>query len=69
MRERALLLGGTLVVERGVNGVGTCVRAWIPTLAPDGNAVGEASYATPALMQTTAPDKQESLPQRAANPG
>lgn len=37
MRERALLLGGTLVVERGVNGVGTCVRAMIPTAAPGGN--------------------------------
>lgn len=37
MRERALLLGGTLVVERGVNGVGTCVRALIPAIAPGGN--------------------------------
>jgi signal transduction histidine kinase len=34
MRERALLLGGKLEVERGVNGVGTCVRARIPALAP-----------------------------------
>ncbi|WP_082493529.1 CHASE3 domain-containing protein [Massilia sp. Leaf139] len=33
MRERALLLGGKLDVERGVNGVGTCVRAWIPAAA------------------------------------
>jgi signal transduction histidine kinase len=30
MRERALLLGGKLEVVRGVNGVGTCVRASIP---------------------------------------
>ena len=30
MRERALLLGGKLDVEPGVNGVGTCVRARIP---------------------------------------
>jgi signal transduction histidine kinase len=30
MRERALLLGGRLTVERGVNGVGTCVQAWVP---------------------------------------
>ncbi|WP_020652277.1 CHASE3 domain-containing protein [Massilia niastensis] len=36
MRERALLLGGTLVVERGVNGIGTCVRATIPATAPGG---------------------------------
>lgn len=33
MRERALLLGGLLEVERGVNGVGTCVRARIPSQA------------------------------------
>jgi signal transduction histidine kinase len=32
MRERALLLGGSLKVERGVNGVGTCVSAWIPLI-------------------------------------
>jgi signal transduction histidine kinase len=36
MRERALLLGGHLVVERGVNGIGTCVRAVIPAAAPGG---------------------------------
>lgn len=34
MRERALLLGGKLDVDRGVNGVGTCVRASIPLDAP-----------------------------------
>ncbi|MGJ7917905.1 CHASE3 domain-containing protein [Massilia sp. LXY-6] len=33
MRERALLLGGTLKVERGVNGVGTSVQAWVPVPA------------------------------------
>lgn len=38
MRERALLLGGTLQVGRGVNGVGTCVRAWLPAAAPGGEA-------------------------------
>ena len=46
MRERALLLGGTLVVERGVNGIGTCVRAVIPANAPGGN--DEAVNKTPA---------------------
>ena len=34
MRERALLLGGSLKVERGVNGVGTCVFAYIPMEQP-----------------------------------
>lgn len=49
MRERALLLGGTLVVERGVNGVGTCVRAMIPAAAPGGNE--EAPAVAPALSR------------------
>jgi signal transduction histidine kinase len=32
MRERALLLGGTMRVKRGVNNVGTCVEAFIPLM-------------------------------------
>ena len=39
MRERALLLGGSLKVKRGVNGIGTCVEALIPLVqqsAPEG---------------------------------
>lgn len=63
MRERALLLGGTLVVERGVNDVGTCVRAWIPAVAPGGNPVAPDSCAPPALLETTGPGKRNSLPQ------
>ncbi|MGZ3181569.1 MAG: CHASE3 domain-containing protein [Telluria sp.] len=35
MRERALLLGGTFRVERGVNGVGTAIVAEIPLGAMD----------------------------------
>jgi hypothetical protein len=34
MRERAALLGGSLRVERGVNGIGTSVHACVPILAP-----------------------------------
>lgn len=34
MRERALLLGGSLTVKRGVNGAGTCVLAFIPAGEP-----------------------------------
>lgn len=47
MRERALLLGGTLKVSRGVNNVGTCVDAWIPLAAQgeEGLAEGEARQA------------------------
>ena len=39
MRERALLLGGKLDVDRGINGVGTCVLARIPILANGASAV------------------------------
>jgi signal transduction histidine kinase len=49
MRERALLLGGTLRVERGVNGVGTCVQAWVPFEAPGAEAGGAASSGAQAL--------------------
>jgi signal transduction histidine kinase len=45
MRERALLLGGSLKVERGINGVGTCVTAWIP-IAPPGADAEVAGLAT-----------------------
>lgn len=54
MRERALLLGGTLNVARGVNGVGTCVRAWIPLAAPG----TEGTPAAPTILEcpdTTTP--------------
>ncbi len=34
MRERALLLGGTLTIRRGVNGRGTCIEAVIPLGEP-----------------------------------
>jgi signal transduction histidine kinase len=40
MRERALLLGGTLHVGRGVNGIGTCVSACVPVMMP-GPGAGE----------------------------
>jgi signal transduction histidine kinase len=51
MRERALLLGGTLKVERGVNGIGTCVQAWVPLESPAAEPVGTlpGGPAVPAL--------------------
>jgi len=56
MRERALLLGGTLVVERGVNGVGTCVRATLPLTAPGGNEeAGLNPVVSASLLAQTAP--------------
>jgi len=57
MRERALLLGGSLTVERGVNGVGTCVQAWVP-LEGGATAVentAEASLTLPAAEAPLAP--------------
>ena len=39
MRERALLLGGTLQVRRGVNDRGTCVEAFIPLAGQEEGAV------------------------------
>jgi signal transduction histidine kinase len=38
MRERALLLGGSLRVERGVNGLGTSVHACLPLHGPGADA-------------------------------
>jgi signal transduction histidine kinase len=56
MRERALLLGGTLKVARGVNNVGTCVCAWIPASAPGGEgAAGTAPVFAGAEMKTPSP--------------
>lgn len=69
MRERALLLGGTLVVERGVNGVGTCVRAFIPAAAPGGNGEAGSGTLPTTLTQIAGSAHQDSLPQGAANPG
>jgi len=54
MRERALLLGGSLRVEPGVNGVGTCVRAWLPPEAPGGDAAPSPSFAA-GKPETTTP--------------
>lgn len=39
MRERALLLGGSLTVKRGANGAGTCVLAFIPAGEPVPEAI------------------------------
>jgi signal transduction histidine kinase len=64
MRERALLLGGSLTVERGVNGVGTCVSAWIPLAAGDGDkpagALKPVQEAVPGLAPPVAAKAPES---------
>lgn len=61
MRERALLLGGTLEVERGVNGIGTCVRAWIPAQAPG----GETTTPAPAMPGQASQEPTSNLPKSA----
>ncbi len=43
MRERALLLGGTLKVDRGVKGIGTMVQACVPLVMPGAEATSSAS--------------------------
>jgi signal transduction histidine kinase len=40
MRERALLLGGSLRVERGVNGIGTSVHACVPLMSTGSEPAG-----------------------------
>ncbi|MDQ1812245.1 CHASE3 domain-containing protein [Massilia sp. CCM 9210] len=51
MRERALLLGGSLRVKRGVNEVGTCVEAFIPlSRAADSGDSGDAAPEQPAPL-------------------
>ncbi len=55
MRERALLLGGSLTVRRGVNDIGTCVEATIP-LAEQGAALaGPERQQASALLAISAP--------------
>jgi len=59
MRERALLLGGTLRVDRGVNGIGTTVHACVPVVVAGIDAGGSASggsLGVPALPNGQAGD-------------
>ncbi|MFN3788926.1 CHASE3 domain-containing protein [Massilia sp.] len=55
MRERALLLGGSLEVAPGVNGIGTCVRAWIPAASPGGEGAPAFTAPLAAGVETTTP--------------
>jgi signal transduction histidine kinase len=66
MRERALLLGGSLKVKRGINGIGTCVEALIP-LAVQG-AAEAAPVATISAPHPPAGDRIPSLPPYSTRP-
>jgi signal transduction histidine kinase len=66
MRERALLLGGSLTVERGINGVGTHVQAWVPLdergAETAGSAAGPAGgLPAPAQVQPGGPAAESPL--------
>jgi len=60
MRERALLLGGSLQVKRGINNRGTCVEACIPVGAQE--AAGEGARAQPQGLPAPGPDAGSSAP-------
>jgi signal transduction histidine kinase len=60
MRERALLLGGTFKVKRGVNQVGTCVEAYIPLYATDADAA--APPPTPSGISALHPSAGDRIP-------
>ncbi|MDB5906652.1 MAG: histidine kinase [Massilia sp.] len=59
MRERALLLGGSLHVKRGVNDIGTCVEALIPLSEhgeePGASAAGQAAPEAVPPLAVSAP--------------
>ena len=60
MRERALLLGGSLKVDRGVNGIGTSVHALVPLVTPGAETdAGQAGKPVLALLEKTAMENTE----------
>jgi signal transduction histidine kinase len=66
MRERAALLGGSLRVERGVNGIGTSVHACVPVTTPGGEAGGAVSgsvlaVSALAVMETVAEPEEPAI--------
>jgi glucose-6-phosphate-specific signal transduction histidine kinase len=67
MRERALLLGGSLKVERGMNGVGTCVQAWVP-LEAQGTVTVDAASSGPETMPALAQGQAGALLMRVPHP-
>jgi signal transduction histidine kinase len=54
MRERALLLGGSLHIKRGINGRGTCIEALIP-LGDEGEAQEKGQPQLPLSSALSAP--------------
>jgi signal transduction histidine kinase len=48
MRERALLLGGSFSIKRGINGIGTCIEASIPLRRQEDATLRAPPMTTPA---------------------
>jgi signal transduction histidine kinase len=70
MRERALLLGGSLRVDRGVNGIGTSVQACIPLHGPapenEAGTMAGAAHTVAKLMVEAAAESGAGEPGRQA---
>jgi signal transduction histidine kinase len=62
MRERALLLGGTLTIRRGRNDRGTCVEAIIPLVMAAGGEKPAASAVFSSVQHQRADDRIPSSP-------
>ena len=60
MRERALLLGGTLTIGRGADDKGTRIEAWIP-LPEQGDAAPAADY-SPVSSYAPRPSTDDRIP-------
>ncbi len=67
MRERALLLGGSLQVRRGINGHGTCVEATIPVGEEELKRAPEAPRSI-SVPHPSASDHIPSLPPCSIHP-
>ena len=65
MRERAALLGGSLKVGRGVNGLGTSVHAIVPLATPGAGAEAEAGGKPALTLVENMPDATQAAAQAA----
>ncbi len=67
MRERALLLGGTLTIKRGANDIGTCIEAFIPLADQSGKAhPGSGGAPAPVIRADVAVAAFSSVPHPSA---
>ena len=63
MRERALLLGGSLTIRRGINGRGTCIEALIPLAEEGGDEKkGQLEKLPPLPFSAPHPSADDHIP-------